>query len=163
MFVILAVAMLGSVGVLGWRRAQFLALAKYFRDHATYYARAEAQHALAVAEIAKVEHEVAEAKPPSVGSDDGARRAYMDYLSSLKTKVKIARSSLDVYERYHAIHRYANRLAAKYERAATRPWVGVAAGAPDDWLAKGGFRGQEFRGHHTKFRGFKISNANVAP
>jgi hypothetical protein len=132
MLVILAVAMLGWVGVLGWRRAQFLALAGYFREHASNYARAEAENAFAVAEVAEIEHEVAFAKPPSARADDGAWHAYRGYLSDLQTKLKGARASLDVYEHYHALHRYAKRLAAKYERAATTPWVSVVAGAPND-------------------------------
>ncbi len=127
MLIILAVAMLASVGVLGWKKAQFLALARYFREHASRYAQAEALHAGAIAEITNVELEIAGAEPPSARADDFAWRAYRRYLSDLQAKVKVAKSSLDAYDRYRALHRYAERLAAEYEHAATRPWIGMAA------------------------------------
>jgi hypothetical protein len=132
MLAMLAVVVLVWFGVLGWRRAQFLALAGYFREHASNYARAEAENAFAVAEVAEIEHEVAFAEPPSARADDGAWRAYRGYLSDLQTKLNNEKSSLDVYEHYRALHRYAQRLAAKYEFAATRPWVDVVTEAPND-------------------------------
>ena len=132
MLVVLAVAMIVWVGVLGWRRAQFLGLARYFREQASRYAQAEALHADAIAEVTNAELEIAGAEPPSARADDGAWRAYRGYLSDLQTKVKIARASLDEYEKYRAVHRYAERLAAQYERAAMRPWVGILVEAPDE-------------------------------
>jgi hypothetical protein len=125
MLVVLAVAMIAWVGVLGWRRAQFLGLARYFREHASRYAQAEELHADAIVMITNAELEIAGAEPPSARADDGAWRAYRGYLSDLQTKVKIARASLDEYEKYRAVRRYAERLAAQYERAAMRPWLGA--------------------------------------
>jgi hypothetical protein len=132
MLVVLAVAMIVWVGVLGWRRAQFLGRARYFREQASQYAQAEALHADAIAKVTNAEVEIAGAEPPSARSDDGAWCAYRGYLSDLQSKVKIARASLDEYEKYRAVHRYAERLAAQYERAAMRPWVGILAEAPDE-------------------------------
>jgi hypothetical protein len=125
MLVVLAIAMIVWVGVLGWRRAQFLGLARYFREHASRYALAEALHADAIVKVTNAELEIAGAEPPSARADDGAWRAYRGYLSDLQTKVKIARASLDEYEKYRAVRRYAERLAAQYERAAMRPWLGA--------------------------------------
>jgi hypothetical protein len=55
--------------------------------------------------------------------------AYREYLSDLQTKVAIAKARLDTHERYGAVRRYFERLAARYERAAIRPWRGVEAEA----------------------------------
>jgi hypothetical protein len=64
MLVALAVAMIGWVGVPGWRSVQYLKLARCFREHASRYAQAEALHADAIAEVANVELEIAGAEPP---------------------------------------------------------------------------------------------------
>lgn len=125
MLVVMAVAMIVWVGVLGWRRAQYLSIGRRFREHASRYAQAEALHADAISEVANVELETARAKPPSARADDGAWRAYRSYLSDLQTKVQVARASLDEYENYRALRRAAERLAAQYERAAVRPWAGI--------------------------------------
>src|ERR1700733_3585164 len=45
MLVILAVVMAVWIGALGWRKVQYLTLARYFREHASRYAQAEALHA----------------------------------------------------------------------------------------------------------------------
>jgi hypothetical protein len=132
MLVALAVAMIVWVGVLGWRRAPYLKLARYFRQHASRYAQAEALHADAIAEVANVELEIAGAEPPSARADDGAWRAYRCYLSALQAKLMVARAALDEYEKYRAVRRYAERLAVQHERAAMRPWVGIPAEAPDE-------------------------------
>jgi hypothetical protein len=131
MLVVLAVAMIVWGGVLGWRRAELLSIARYFREQASRYAEAEALHADAIANVTNVELEIAVAEPPSARADGGAWRAYRDYLSDLETKVRVARASLDEYEKYRALHRDAKRLAAYYERADMRPWVGTLAKAPD--------------------------------
>ena len=68
-------------------------------------------------------------RPPAAGSDEGAWSAYREYLSDLQSKVTIAKAWLDDYERYGAVRRYFERLAARYERAAIRPWRGVEAEA----------------------------------
>jgi hypothetical protein len=131
MLVVLAVAMIAWVGVLGWRRAELLAISRYFHEQASRYAEAAALHADAIAEVTNVELEIARAEPPSARADGGAWRAYRDYLSDLQTKVKVARASLDEYEEYRALHGDARRLAAYYKRAAMRPWAGISSEAPD--------------------------------
>jgi hypothetical protein len=132
MLVVLAVAIIVWVGVLGWRSAQYLRLARYFREHASRYAHDEALHADAIAMVTDAELEIARAEPPSARADDGAWRAYRGYLSDLQTHVKVAKAALDEYENYRALRQYAERLAAKYERAAMKPWVDVLVEGPDE-------------------------------
>jgi hypothetical protein len=67
--------------------------------------------------------------------DDPAQRPGSNHagnLSDLQTKLRIARTWLAEYERYHAVRRYSERLAAKYERAAMMPWFNVEPDFPVD-------------------------------
>jgi cell division protein FtsB len=125
MLAVLIVAVIAWLGVLGWRRAQFLELSQHFRDQAATYREARQREADAIAEVAKLEREAASARPPAAGAAKSAWRAHRDNLSDLQAKLKIARAWLDQYERYDAVRRYSERLAAKYQRAAARPWLSV--------------------------------------
>ncbi len=125
MLAVLFVAVGTWVGVLGWRRVQFLEQSRRCRQQAAYYAQHESQNVDAFAQIANIAHDVASAEPPAAGSHDGAWRAYRKYVSDLHAKVGIAKARLDDYERRRAVRRYLERLAAKYERAAMRPWLGA--------------------------------------
>jgi hypothetical protein len=127
MLAVLIVAVIAWLGVMGWRRAQFLRLSRYFREQAGAYAQAENEHVASVADVASVEREIANAEPPGPRADRRAWRAYGEYLADLRAKLNVVRASLDEVDRYRAVRRYSERLAAKYERAALTPWIGIEA------------------------------------
>jgi hypothetical protein len=117
MLAVLIVAVIAWLGVMGWRRAQFLRLSRYFREQAALYAQAESEHVDSVAQVATVEREIASAEAPGPRADSRAWRAYREYV----------RASLDELDRYRVVRRNSERLAAKYERAALTPWIGIEA------------------------------------
>jgi hypothetical protein len=133
MLTVVIVAAIAWVCVLSSRRAHFLKFSQHCRGLAAFYARAESQNVDAVAQVADVEREVTSARPPAAGSDERAWSAYREYLSDLQTKLTIAKARLDEHERYGAVRRSFERLAAKYERAAINPWRSVEA---DTWGAE---------------------------
>jgi hypothetical protein len=131
MLAVLIVATIAWVGDLCFRRVHFLDLSRRCRAQAEHYADAERREVDAVAEVARVEREIAKADPPASGSGKSAWRAYREYLSSLQAKLKGARAWLDEYERCRAVRRQFERLAAKYERASRYPWLTVNPDPPD--------------------------------
>ncbi len=131
MLAVLIIAVIAWGGVLGWRRAEFQELSRHLREQAARYAQAERQHVDAVALVAGLERAIASAKPPAAGSDDGAWSAHREYVSDLQRMVKIAKARLDAYGGYRALHRHSERLAATYERAAMRPWLGIDCAATE--------------------------------
>jgi hypothetical protein len=131
MLAVLVVALITWVVVLNWRRARFLELSWRYREQATIYARMASEHVDAIALVADLERVVAGAEPPAAGSEIGAFRAYREYIADLQRRMRIADSELDAYGGYCALRRHCEQLAAKHERAAMRPWLGVEAGACD--------------------------------
>jgi uncharacterized protein YerC len=127
MLAVLIVAVIAWLGVMGWRRAQFLRLAQHLREQAAVYAQAESEHVASVAQVATVEREIASAEPPGPRADSRAWRAYRDYVADLRAKLNVVRASLDELDRYRAVCRYSERLAAKYELAAMTPWIDIEA------------------------------------
>ena len=125
MLAVLIVAVIAWLGVMGWRRAQFLRLSRHFREQAARYAHAESRHVDSVAQVATVEREIASAEPPGPRADNWAWRAYREYVADLQAKLNVVRASLDELDRYRAVRRYSERLAAKYERAALTPWIDI--------------------------------------
>jgi hypothetical protein len=129
MLAVLVVAVIAWVGVLSWRRARFLELSRRYRKQAAIYAGEASHYVDAVALVADLERAVASAEPPAAGSEIGAFNAYREYIADLQRRVTGANYVLDAYGGYCALRRHCERLSAKYERAAMRPWVGVDAEA----------------------------------
>ena len=129
MLTVVIVAVIAWVCILSSRRTHFIKFSQHCRELAALYAQAESQSVDAVAQVADVEREVTRARPPAAGSDERAWSAYREYLSDLQTKVTIAKARLDEHERFVAVRRSFERLAARYERAAISPCRSVEADA----------------------------------
>jgi hypothetical protein len=127
MLAVLIVAVIVWLGVMGWKRAQYLRLSRHLREQAAVYAKAEREHVDSVAQVATVEREIASAEPPGPRADSRAWRASREYVADLRAKLNVVRASLDELDRYRAVRRYSVRLAAKYERAAMTPWIDIGA------------------------------------
>jgi hypothetical protein len=127
MLAVLIVAVIAWLGVMGWRSAQFLRRSQHLRGQAALYAEAEREHVDSVAQVATVEREIASAEPPGPRADSRAWRAYREYVGDLQAKLNVVRASIDEIDRIRAVRRYSERLAAKYERAALTPWIGIEA------------------------------------
>jgi hypothetical protein len=130
MLVVAVVAAIAWIGVMYWRRGQLLELSLHFHKLSKTYAELESLQRDPIGDIEKLEREVAAAAPPPAGSDAGARWLYREHVSELRSKLTHARDRLDEYERHHAVRRFLERVAAKYERAANMPWLRVEADPP---------------------------------